>query len=72
MDTVTLAELEQAINYWRARSPAVGEELRLCTEAAALATPYAYLIMTHRQEVALDHLEAAAREAVAGWRLARG
>ncbi len=72
MDTVTIAEIEQAINFWRARSPSVGEELRLCQEAAALATPYAYLIMTHRREVALDDLDADARQAIEGWRAARG
>ncbi|MEY3739788.1 MAG: hypothetical protein RLZZ192_464 [Pseudomonadota bacterium] len=29
-DTITLPELEAAINFWRQRSPSVGEELRLC------------------------------------------
>jgi len=72
METITLPELEQAINFWRSRSPAEGEELRLCPEAAALASPYAYLIMTHRREVALADLDPAAREAIAAWRSAHG
>ncbi len=46
MDTVIpLTDLEQAINYWRNLRPAQGEEARLCAEAAALATPYAMMIM---------------------------
>lgn len=41
---ITLAELESAINFWRQRSsPSMGEELRLCAEASALATPYALM-----------------------------
>jgi len=72
MDTITLPELEQAINYWRSRSPSVGEDQKLCREAAALATPYAYLIMTHRRELDLADLDDPARQAIAAWREARG
>jgi len=42
---LTLTELESAINFWRQRSPSVGEELRLCSEASSLATPYALMII---------------------------
>lgn len=63
----TLAELESAINYWRARSPSAGEELSLCPEASALAEPYALMIFNAQREVASDALDATARGALAVW-----
>ncbi|MGE4335516.1 MAG: DUF3717 domain-containing protein [Pigmentiphaga sp.] len=63
---VTLNELEQAINYWRQRLPS-GEELRLCAPGAALAEPYAELILSHGRELESDHLSEAARVALEGW-----
>ena len=39
MDSITLPQIEAAINYWRNVSPSVGDESRLCPEAAALAAP---------------------------------
>lgn len=63
----TLAELESAINYWRARSPSTGEEHALCAEAAALAEPYALLIFTARQEIGWDTLDADAQAALRAW-----
>lgn len=61
---VTIQELEAAINYWRSQSPAEGEELRLCPEAAALAKPYALLIVQGAQRVPMDVLDDAARIAI--------
>ncbi|MFZ4379700.1 MAG: DUF3717 domain-containing protein [Polynucleobacter sp.] len=61
---VTIQELEAAINYWRSQSPAEGEELRLCPEAAALAKPYALLIIQGAQRVPMDVLDGAARIAI--------
>lgn len=69
---LTLTELEGAINYWRKQSPSVGEESRLCPQAAALATPYAAMIMSHAREMPIADLAPAAREAVAQWRSATG
>lgn len=63
----TLAELESAINYWRARSPSTGEESALCAEAAALAEPYALLIFNARHEISWGHMEQGAQEALRGW-----
>ncbi len=63
----TLAELESAINYWRARSPSVGEELCLCREASALAEPYALMIFNAQREVSSDALAGAARDALKAW-----
>jgi len=61
---VTIQELEAAINYWRAQSPAVGDELRLCAEASALAKPYALMIVQGAQRAPMDVLDETARVAV--------
>ncbi len=61
---VTIQELEAAINYWRSKSPAEGEELRLCLEASALAKPYALMIVQGAQRIPVDVLDEAARSAV--------
>jgi len=72
MDSISLPQLEQAINYWRNVSPSVGEESRLCPEASALATPYALMIMTHRHDIAISELNEKAQAALAGWAAAGG
>ncbi len=64
---LTLTELESAINFWRQRSPSVGEELRLCPEASSLATPYALMIIERRKEIALADLSERAQTAIASW-----
>ena len=64
---LTLTELESAINFWRQRSPSVGEELRLCSEASSLATPYALMIIERRKEIALADLSESAQIAIAAW-----
>ncbi len=69
---IPLPELEQAINYWRNRLPSQGEESRLCAEAAALATPYALMIIGHRRENAPAEHSPAAMAAYRGWRAAHG
>jgi len=61
---LSIQELEAAINYWRSQSPAEGEELRLCPEAAALAKPYALMIVQGAQRVPVDVLDAFARTAI--------
>jgi len=61
---VTIQELEAAINYWRSQSPSEGEELRLCPEAAALAKPYALMIVQGAQRVPIDVLDDLARIAI--------
>jgi hypothetical protein len=61
---VTIQELEAAINYWRSQSPAVGEELHLCPEAASLAKPYALMIVQGAQRVLMDVLDEAAKSAI--------
>jgi hypothetical protein len=61
---ITIQELEAAINYWRSQSPAEGEELRLCPEAAVLAKPYALMIIQGAQRLPLDVLDELGRTAV--------
>lgn len=63
-----MTELEAAINFWRERHPATGEESRLCAEAAALAAPYALMIIEGVRSIALDTLAADARAAFTAWR----
>ena len=65
--TITITELEVAINFWRQRSPSVGEELRLCKEASALANPYALLIYLHRQSINVNEMPEAALQAWLSW-----
>lgn len=65
---ITLTELETAINFWRQRSPSVGEELRLCQEASALATPYACLIIGRKSQLPVAELSEKAQSALKAWR----
>jgi hypothetical protein len=61
---VSIQDLEAAINYWRSQSPASGEELQLCSEAAALAKPYALMIVQGAQRVPVDVLDEIAKSAI--------
>jgi hypothetical protein len=64
---ITLTQIESAINFWRQRSPSMGEELRLCREASALATPYARMIIEHHQSLPVSELSEAAQQALLAW-----
>ncbi|HTK01457.1 MAG TPA: DUF3717 domain-containing protein [Bordetella sp.] len=71
MDTVIpITRLEDAINYWRNRFPATGEESRLCAQASALATPYAMMILTGRRDIPAVELDESARAAFTAWEAA--
>ena len=61
---VTIQELEAAINYWRNQSPASGDALELCSEASALARPYAMMIVQGSARIPLDVLDESARNAL--------
>ena len=65
---ITLPEIESAINFWRQRSPSVGEELRLCQEASSLATPYARMIMEKKSQLEISNLSEKAQLALQAWR----
>jgi hypothetical protein len=64
---VSIQELEAAINYWRSQSPAEGDELRLCSEASALAKPYALMIVQGSRRIPMDVLDSAAQVAIQGF-----
>lgn len=66
MSELTLMQIEAAINYWRARSPSAGEDLRLCAQASALAQPYAMMIIERRVSIPFADLAENANEA---WKL---
>jgi len=67
---ITLSEIESAINFWRQQSPSVGEELRLCRQASSLATPYARMIIEHRQSLPVAELSETAQQALRDWQAA--
>ena len=62
-ESISLAALEAAINHWRNLSPATGDELKLCAQAAALAKPYARMIIERRASLPVDALDARALDA---------
>ncbi len=62
---ITLSELEDAINFWRAQAPATGEERALSAEVDALANQYALMIYHHQRTAVLD---AALEPLFAVWR----
>lgn len=68
---ITIQELEAAINYWRAQSPAQGEELILSKEASALAKPYALMIVQGSQRIPVDILDEISKDAFSRFILAR-
>ena len=64
---ITLPEIESAINFWRQRSPSVGEELRLCQEASSLATPYALMIIERKSQLEISKMSEKAQLALQAW-----
>lgn len=68
---ITLTELEQAINYWRALRPSAGEERALSPEVNALATVYAMMIFHHARSVPAESLDQAVVKLVENWRKQR-
>lgn len=65
---LTLAELEQAINYWRNEHPARGEERKLSPEVNLLARVYAMMIFNRATAVPLAALDSSSRQVIAQWR----
>ncbi|RJF97430.1 DUF3717 domain-containing protein [Noviherbaspirillum saxi] len=65
---ITLPELEQAINYWRALRPSSGEERALSPEVNLLATVYAIMIFNKAHAVPLDSLDQPVRQLLDNWR----
>ncbi|HEX4855457.1 MAG TPA: DUF3717 domain-containing protein [Limnobacter sp.] len=54
LHTVSIIELEQAINYWRSQHPSSRDTMILCPQAAILAELYAHMIIFHQQEIPLS------------------
>ena len=65
---LSVQELEAAINYWRDRRPARGNEYALSPEVNVLATVYALMIYRRAAHVQLNALDTNARELIASWR----
>jgi hypothetical protein len=63
-----LTELEQAINYWRARRPSAGEECSLSPEVNVLAEVYAMMIYQRSKSIPHAELSQAAQQLVDAWR----
>lgn len=65
---ITLTELEQAINHWRARRPSVGEECALSPEVNALATDYALMIFHGMKTISAEQLSPTSLQLLQAWR----
>ena len=65
---LSMQELEAAINFWRARTPARGNEYALSPEVATLATVYALMIFRQAGSVAVESLNTSAQQVLQTWR----
>lgn len=65
---LSLQELEAAINYWRGRRPARGNEYALSAEVNILAKVYALMIFNHAPSLTLEQLDSSARQLLQTWR----
>ena len=65
---LSLPELEAAINFWRDRRPARGNEYALSAEVNVLARVYALMIFHQAARIDIGTLDAGARGLVESWR----
>jgi hypothetical protein len=65
---ITLAELEEAINYWRITRPSIGEERALSPEVNVLANVYAMMIFNRLSSVDANAIEPACLQLIDAWR----
>ena len=68
MQQLSVQEFEAAINFWRDRRPARGNEYALSPEVNALARVYALMIMRHDHVLDLDAQEERVRQLLQQWR----
>jgi hypothetical protein len=68
--TISLTDLESAINYWRIQRPATGEECALSPEVNALADVYAIMIIDHLHTIAIEAMPPQPRQLLEHWRQA--
>jgi len=66
--TISLTELEAAINYWRVQRPATGEECALSPEVNALADIYALMIVGHLHDITAEALGKQRLQLLLAWR----
>jgi hypothetical protein len=66
MAAILVADLESAINWWRARKPSA-DGVTACAEVRALAEAYARLALDRADGVDEDALPPAARDAWLAW-----
>jgi hypothetical protein len=64
-------ELEAAINYWRERRPARGNEFALAPEVNLLATIYALMIFRRATTLNTGTLSGDAQQLLHSWRAAQ-
>lgn len=65
---IPLAELEQAINYWRSVRPSSGDEHTLSPEVNALAQVYAMMIFSHQTVASIASMDPLSSLAISQWR----
>lgn len=65
---ITVAELEEVINHWRALRPSRGEERALSPEVDGLAELYALMIFNHLKSTPLESLPPVCRQLIDAWR----
>ncbi|WP_354445621.1 DUF3717 domain-containing protein [Ottowia thiooxydans] len=66
MPAIHITDLESAINFWRSRSPS-SASMALAPEAAALAEVYALVVFRRQEEIDVEAMPVAAREAWLVW-----
>ncbi|MGK8800868.1 DUF3717 domain-containing protein [Burkholderia cenocepacia] len=64
--TLSIDQLERAINIWRARQPSREGDPILCREARLLAEPYALMILSGATQIDAAHLSDTQRAAFDG------
>ena len=64
---ITLNQLEQVINHWRALRPSTGEERALSPEVDALANVYAMMIFQQVKSVPVATLDARCTALITTW-----
>ena len=65
---LTLTDLEQAINFWRAQRPSTGEERALSAEVNALAGIYAMMIFNQVRFIPSSQLDPISLALIEDWR----
>ena len=65
---LSVQELEAAINYWRERAPARGNEYALSTEVNLLAPIYALMIFRGAATLDTNTVDPAVQQLLQAWR----